>query len=608
MMKAGLLGVAVLLGATACTDDHFDIKTNTTSGANTLWQNIQSTADLSEVASILQRAKVMKSETDRGQKQSYAELLDQSQEFTAWLPKNGSFDAQSYLDRLDQADSLAATHVLADSLSALRINYEVGTQFVRNHVARFNYSSITSSQQIRMLNGKLLTYDVANNTFNDVAISGSSILSSNGTLHILNGISPFAYNIYDFLSYDSRMTKLFEAIDAFNVYEFSASSSTEGTMNNDGEMEYVDSIYVRSNELLSNASLGGISNEDSVFVAVFPSDACYDAAKEKLAKYFEYASSYNYEWSTESHDFNYKSAKAYKPNVDSLTNAKVLDAILTYSTASASNISWNNMNNKEALLTRAVTADSLLLLSGNYLYNTNVGGVNPYFGVTTVQEGIDNAQKASNGYVYAVDDYDLPAEAFYRAKMYDATGYNLADVQGCSAGTGTYTLLNSDNWNDTIDLGGLLDENYYTYFPASGNGTMMIDFRLQEIYSNMPYKISIVTIPNIADINHVRTDNSGNIIEESPRFDVFIYDDQSNSSAIASKTRIMVNTTKAEKLVLWDSFTFSRCYAGIPNTYETFPRLRIRVPYTYRRANQGNFNALSLGRLIIEPADTSESE
>lgn len=604
MMKAGLLGVAVLLGATACTDDHFDVKSNTGTGANTLWQNIQSTADLSEVASILQRTKVMKSETDRGQKQSYADLLDQSQEFTAWLPKNGSFDAQSYLDRLSQADSLAATHVLADSVSALRINYEVGNQFVRNHVARFNYSAITSSQQIRMLNGKLLTYDVANNTFNDVAITSSNIMASNGTLHVINGVSPFAYNIYDFLSYDSRTSKLFAAIDEFNVYEFSPSSSTEGTMNNEGKMEYVDSIYVRSNDLLSNASLSGITNEDSVFVAVFPSDECYDAAREKLAKFFNYASTYNYEWSSANHDFNYKSARGYKPNVDSLTNAKVLDAILTYSVASASNISASNMHNKEALLTRAVTADSILLLSGNYLYNTNRGGVNPYFGVSTVQEGIDNAQKASNGYVYPVDNYELKAENFYSQKMYAATGYNLADVQNCSSGTGSYTLLNSDNWNDTIDLGGLLDENYYTYFPVSGNNQMLIDFRLQEIYSNMPYKISIVTLPNNVNINNVRIDNSGNIIEETPRFDALLIDDKGNT--LDQQRQLYVNTTKVEKMTLWESYTFPYCYAGIPNSYETFPRLRIRVTYPYQ--NRGNFKALSLGRLIIEPADTSESE
>lgn len=594
----------MLLGVSACTDDHFDVKTNTTSGANTLWQNIQSTPELSEVASILQRAKVMKSETDRGQKQSYADLLNQSQEFTAWLPKNGTFDAQSYLDRLSQADSLAGTHVLKDSLSALRINYEVGNQFVRNHLARFNYSSITSAQQIRMLNGKLLNYDVASNTFNDVAISTPNIVSSNGTLHILDGISSFSYNIYDFLSYDSRLSKLYDAIDDFNVYEFSASSSTEGTMNNNGKMEYVDSIYVRSNSLLNTAALGGISNEDSVFVAVFPSDACYDEVKENLSKYFNYASSYNYEYSSSNHDFNYKGSKAYKPNVDSLTNAKVLDAILTYSTASASNISSSNMHNKEALLTRAVTADSILLVSGNYLYNTNRGGVNPYFGVTTVQEGVDNAQKASNGYVYPVDTYELTADAFYSPKMYAATGFNLADVQGCSTGTGSYTLLNTDNWNDTIDLGGLLDDNYYTYFPASTHSLMTIDFRLQEIYSNMPYKISLVTLPNNVNINTARFDTSGNLIEEAPCFDAIIRDDKGNK--LAQKMRIAVNTTKVEKLTLWESYSFPYCYAGIPSSYETFPTLRIQVTYPYQ--NRYKFNALSLGRLIIEPADTTESE
>lgn len=35
-VKAGLLGAAVLLGFTACTDDHFDIQPSTVSGSNTI--------------------------------------------------------------------------------------------------------------------------------------------------------------------------------------------------------------------------------------------------------------------------------------------------------------------------------------------------------------------------------------------------------------------------------------------------------------------------------------------------------------------------------------------------------------------------------------------
>lgn len=86
-VKAGLLGAAVLLGFTACTDDHFDIQPSTVSGSNTIWQNVEANADLDSVAMILRRCKVMKSQTDKSAKQTYAELLATSQQLTAWLPK-----------------------------------------------------------------------------------------------------------------------------------------------------------------------------------------------------------------------------------------------------------------------------------------------------------------------------------------------------------------------------------------------------------------------------------------------------------------------------------------------------------------------------------------
>lgn len=67
-VKAGLLGAAVLLGFTACTDDHFDIQPSTVSGSNTIWQNVEANADLDSVAMILRRCKVMKSQTDKSAK------------------------------------------------------------------------------------------------------------------------------------------------------------------------------------------------------------------------------------------------------------------------------------------------------------------------------------------------------------------------------------------------------------------------------------------------------------------------------------------------------------------------------------------------------------
>ena len=140
-----MLCTALAATVAACTDDHFDIRVSDASGANTIWQNIEATSELDSVAMILRRAKVMNSEIDKGEKQTFASLLNGDQEMTVWLPKNGTFNAKQYLDILDRADSLFADTCQATATAsvneAMRLNYQVASQFVRNHMARFNQGS-----------------------------------------------------------------------------------------------------------------------------------------------------------------------------------------------------------------------------------------------------------------------------------------------------------------------------------------------------------------------------------------------------------------------------------------------------------------------------------
>ena len=95
----------MLLGATACTDDHFDIIADGTAGSNSLWENIQGSGKTDSLALILNRTIVMKSETDKSGKISYAEMLNQPQSFTFWAPKDGTYNAKHYLDMLDERDA-----------------------------------------------------------------------------------------------------------------------------------------------------------------------------------------------------------------------------------------------------------------------------------------------------------------------------------------------------------------------------------------------------------------------------------------------------------------------------------------------------------------------
>ena len=591
-VKAGLLGAAVLLGFTACTDDHFDIQPSTVSGSNTIWQNVEANADLDSVAMILRRCKVMKSQTDKSAKQTYAELLATSQQLTAWLPKNGTFNAKQYLDELDSAAVLRAK----DEMAGTRAEYDVANRFARNHIARFNYESNMGEQRIALMNSKIVNYNAGEGTFNGVKLdaANANILSSNGMLHVLDGESQFAYNIFERLQVDSRFAKIYGDIDKYNVYTFSASSSTHGSMNHNGSMEYVDSVWSRTNSLISDARLNDLTDEDSLFVSVIPTDAAYEAARQKLQGLFKYAKSYNYAWDESKRDWTNKGTNALKFNTDSLTTYNVTERILS---ASSFSVGYNSegpvtTSNPQAFLNHVLTADSLNTNVGLVIYNKDKGNVNPIFDGQTA----DDAIKASNGYIFAVDNYNYDPSYSFIQKI-NINGRNTAQVTGSTSEQAQYVTLDNENQNAEVNVDALGVDNFYYYFPVSGNSQLNIDFKLNRVISTK-YKISIVLLPNRVNINNIRTEDDGTIIEENPVFDVQIRDDKGSVIGKAVKN-VSVDQNKVEKKVLWEAFEFPYAYYGLPSGYESFPVLRISMSYAQQR--KGKCKALSIAKVILEP-------
>lgn len=591
-VKAGLLGAAVLLGFTACTDDHFDIQPSTVSGSNTIWQNIEANADLDSVAMILRRCKVMKSQTDKSAKQTYAELLATSQQLTAWLPKNGTFNAKQYLDELDSAAVLRAK----DEMAGTRAEYNVANRFARNHIARFNYESNMGEQRIALMNSKIVNYNAGEGTFNGVKLdaANANILSSNGMLHVLDGESQFAYNIFERLQVDSRFAKIYGDIDKYNVYTFSASSSTPGSMNHNGSMEYVDSVWSRTNSLMTDARLTYLTDEDSLYVSVIPTDAAYEAARQKLQGLFKYAKNYNYAWDASKRDWTNKGTNALKFKTDSLTTYNVTSRILS---ASSFSVGYNSegpvtTSNPQAFLNHVLTADSLNSAGALVIYNKDKGNVNPIFDGQTA----DDAIKASNGYIFAVDNYNYDPSYSFIQKM-NIYGRNTAQITGSTSEQAQYVSLDNENQNAEVNVDALGVDNNYYYFPVSGNSQLNIDFKLNNVLSTK-YKISIVLLPNRVNINNIRTEDDGTVIEEKPVFDVQIRDDKGAVIGKAVKN-VSVDQDKVEKKVLWEAFEFPYAYFGLPSGYESFPVLRVSMSYAQQR--KGKCKALSIAKVILEP-------
>lgn len=541
---------------------------------------------------ILRRCKVMKSQTDKSAKQTYAELLATSQQLTAWLPKNGTFNAKQYLDELDSAAVLRAK----DEMAGTRAEYDVANRFARNHIARFNYESNMGEQRIALMNSKIVNYNAGEGTFNGVKLdaANANILSSNGMLHVLDGESQFAYNVFERLQVDSRFAKIYGDIDKYNVYTFSASSSTQGSMNHNGSMEYVDSVWSRTNSLISDARLNDLTDEDSLFVSVIPTDAAYEAARQKLQGLFKYAKSYNYAWDESKRDWTNKGTNALKFNTDSLTTYNVTDRILS---ASSFSVGYNSegpvtTSNPQAFLNHVLTADSLNTNVGLVIYNKDKGNVNPIFDGQTA----DDAIKASNGYIFAVDNYNYDPSYSFIQKI-NINGRNTAQVTGSTSEQAQYVTLNNENQNAEVNVDALGVDNFYYYFPVSGNSQLNIDFKLNRVISTK-YKISIVLLPNRVNINNIRAEEDGTIIEEKPVFDVQIRDDKGSVIGKAVKN-VSVDQNKVEKKVLWEEFEFPYAYYGLPSGYESFPVLRVSMSYAQQR--KGKCKALSIAKVILEP-------
>lgn len=622
MFKGGVLGAALICGVSACTDDHFDIRPGEATGANTLWQNIAAEADLDSVAMILSKAKVMNKERDKTLSMSYAELLSQSQEYTAWLPKNGSFNAKQYLDILDNAQAALDANNRDD---AMTLYYEVANKFVRNHIARFNYEDVTESSSVRLLNSKLATY-VPGVSFNGTNLDAGhdKVVSSNGVLHVLDGQSAFSNNIYDYWSDDSRLFDFFTAIDSFTRYEFNSYASTPGGMNENGQMEYIDSAMTKSNLRLSYANLTNIDNEDSLYIAILPQNEAYAKAYEEVAKLYNYKDSYNYDWTADNGSkatfpttFSFSALKADSLKI--FTENAINQAILSHAFVSTSMLPIVNKRDSAEIFNYIYTADSLTTPVYNTLYNKNVysedgdpAAKNPIFG------GVEPV-KASNGYIFNVDEWGFdPAYTYLKRIEVTPSDYNVATARSVNTVTyGEQITLNYTIMNPEVDLNGLVTDSTYYKFTSPGSGRSSFDVRIKlpGVLSGN-YKISVVLLPTRTNLNYLNSDAEN---EGRGRVQFSIVDDSNSgrgsftnqdgniiTNEVDGTTTVLkyIDQTKAEKVVLWENFKFPYCYASLPGNIDSFVSLNMQL--SYANAIRSGLRTLNIVKVILEPVRGGE--
>lgn len=630
MFKGGLLAIAATALATACTDDHFDVVAQGNAD-QTLWENIKATKDLSQFQDLLSRITVMKSENDKTATLKFSELLNSSQSFTVVAPVDGSFDYQAWSDTIDKANLLLAD--AETEREGRRIMNIASSQFAMNHIARFNFN-LEEEQRIHLMNGK--NVQSLPGSFNEVPFGDTRLVGSNGILYTLEALNPFAYNIYDYLSADPEISAVNAYIKdpAVESEKFSESLSTPGAMNENGDMVYIDSMYIRTNLLLDQIGIS-IDDEDSCYVAVIPDNNAWEEALVKLKGIMNYAPTYSYGWNGNAFDYSTARGSALKLNADSLSEAKAKEAIITNMFFQPYRMGLDSKKSRE-IVDHMLQADSLISSRNVIFYNPDADPSNPDSHPNPMFQGA-KVVDASNGYVLKLPNYSIdPAYAWVsKTSFQPISSFLIARSTGCTSSTGTTISLTNDNYNMYRQLtdeegnpvkdeegnpvmtgveGDVLNNMYQRFEVANMNEAMEVDFRLHNIYS-ADYCIKVTLVPSNINFDIVNDDQQADFYENLC-FNAEIIDDNDVSCAKVTyaykkdgekddsnkKDAIIIDPmTGVTTLTLFPKFHFDKCYVDVPcPTGDTFPRLRITVPRGGGR-NKIVYASLNIVEISCEP-------
>ncbi|RRD80569.1 hypothetical protein EII14_01915 [Alloprevotella sp. OH1205_COT-284] len=623
-IKPGALGVFALMAFAACSEDHFEIK-DTGLGEQTLWESIKSNPELTDFADILQRTRVMKSENDNSSQLKAGELLTQMQSFTLWAPLNNTYNAKAWKDTLDAADRLRAEGTAAGKSAAQQIDYLVWQQFVGNHIARFNYEGLGREKRVRMFNAKKVL--LSGSTFNGLPQSGASVSASNGTLHLLKGASPFAYNIYDYLSANPALHKISSDIKKpeYEKVDTLWERSPKGALNEYGQMVYIDTLINRYN-LLLRASGADIRNEDSTYVALLPTNAAWQQAVEKVGKVYTYGSRYSYDWNGQGFQRNREQGTQYKLDgkmhsdptrtlADSLREYAVQSNIIRNLFLAPYRIKGGEVMDSAALMHHVTHADSLIATGGLVFYNPAAKKEAPDANFNPTFAGL-KPYRASNGYVFNMEEYRFdPAYTFVREISFllsSNSNYYVAKSDNAVFKTGTTLRLTTNNHNKYRKVeseeegaepvyvgveGDVEGDSYQRFEMQSERSDLTIDFRLPYVLS-AAYRIKLIMVPSKINLDIVPDPETDT---EVVKFDAEIIDDENRSSGKVTidQTKGQFDQNKVNEIVLWNKYEFPKCYAGLPSNYVSFPRLRLTLP----RKGRGPLlcKALNIVKVVVEP-------
>ncbi len=562
--KGALLCTAVLAGAIACTDDHFDIDPSV-SGRQTLWESISGNEDLSEFADLLSRVHYSKSEGIQTE-ETYASLFNSNQTFTIWAPKNGTFDYAKY-------DALLNTGKPEDA-------YIVEQELIRNCLTRFSHVMTgNKNERLEMFNGKTAMFNAADATMKGQIIVQPNVGATNGILHIIDGAVEYQPNLYEYIATRADLDSLNKFISSFHKVEFNESLSTQGPVV-DGVITWVDSVYTTYNNYLSGYMRAYLTREDSSYAMIMPTNTAWDVALAKTKKYYNYKNKYKQDVTTVTPEGNDTVIAGIETEfedaeLDSIVNHYAKNAIVQ-NLAFNANLQWGKGFNDFAV---PGLCDSLQSTAG-VVFDKNICS-DLFAGAEMVE--------TSNGYAYIVDNFNYRPEDTWAAEMINEAEYmrNVESVDANTIGSAATFTKRAKDFLPGVVSDTTIRYSYYLVAPERSSSRPTVTFILRNLLS-CKYDIFVLVGYNdnyakpskfsamIAYDTETRRVNNYALKNPDPNSDLYKTKYYANRvpSVSADGTEV-VNVV--DTILLAEDFEFPVCYVGLENAYVTL-RLKSDFP------------------------------
>lgn len=466
LLCGGMVSCAVCAALTACTDtwdDHYNSLGEGEGSIHegTLWQAIKSDNNLSNFARVIEAC-------------DYAKSLNGSQVFTVFAPTNECFSAA-------EADALIASYKQQVSSKVVEEDNTVLKEFIQNHIALYNHSvSESSEDSITLMNGKYAVLN--NNTIDGKPLLKKNWLYSNGVLYTLGEQVSYMPNVFEYLRKDADLDSLYSFLynEKFYRREFMPSLSVPGSIVN-GKTQYLDSVFRQTNELFDYIN-SELDSEDSTYVMVAPTNGAWRKLIEEYEPYFLYVDSV-----VDRDSMQYTNSRlaiirgttfsrTFNPSDEAMKDS-----------AMSENCIRNYINRK--LMWGApfqYYQYNKPFESGGALYNTDV-------------------VQCSNGEVRKANEWNIDkCMGFLQWHIIEAESRNsVIEIQKVQNSKGeeqatiqqVLSYVNSDNqrfydhvWSNA----------FVEFRPTITTTNVWVEFRLDNMLSNVGYDIYLVTVPAIA--------------------------------------------------------------------------------------------------------------